>query len=319
MAYEPNSATGVVDMLQKIVTWLVTRGWTSNKSEAYGSGWRAHLSKNGVYVNLRALVNESSPFANASGGTYYGIALYVGTGYAEVAWNAQAGGPVLKTAGTKAGVFAKLTNGSIPSYHLFDDGNDNIFIVMEKSAGTFHYLSWGQMVKAGNYTGGLYFSGSQSGKDCGYYDSTQPPGGHGTYSNLPNHYVRADVDAFTGKWIATGAQDNDTYFSTGKSGCGLWYYRTQVPWDVPFYKNYESPNWYQQFQDHITSAMNQQINLLNPYIFVARDGGGYSLLGKIPCAFITNATTKGYDIASIFTIGSDVYMLFPNYAIKMVA
>ena len=271
MAHATNSATNPIDFLQQLVTWLVTRGWTSNLSQAEGSGWRAHLSKNGVFVNFRAFINEANQFQMGTTNAYTGISFYVGTGYnSGGAWNAQPGGPVVTGTSNHMGVVMRMTSGALPSFHLFDDGEDNITVVVEKSAGYFQHLGWGQLIKAGSFTGGAYFFGSDS---CyfGWNESYYCPFTNMSYDGQPIFYVLADVDSFTGKWVTCDTSSSHT----GKTAY------SPVQGRSTFANNTSIPGYGGYFQDHQTSTQNGQANLLPLRVYVARDTYGASLLGTV--------------------------------------
>jgi hypothetical protein len=57
-SYQTGISSSPTNLLQTLVTWLTNQGWTMDMSQADGSGWRAHLHKSGVYVNLRSAMNE---------------------------------------------------------------------------------------------------------------------------------------------------------------------------------------------------------------------------------------------------------------------
>ena len=137
-AYQTGVSSSPTNLLQTLVTWLVAQGWTSDSSASDGSGWRAHLHKSGVYVNMRAAANESIwPKTPGSGnwdsGAGYGIGLYLGDGYSgAAAWSQQSGRP-LRIDGSVSGCGINLPSGSVAAYHFFDDGADNITIVVGRA------------------------------------------------------------------------------------------------------------------------------------------------------------------------------------------
>ena len=185
-SYSTGAATGPIDLLQKLVAWLVAQGWTSNMSAAEGTGWRAHLSKGSVYVNLRASVGTDAATNTVWANTTYsiatlvGISIYTGTGYSGAsAWNAQAGGPI--AAGNAAGAILTAYASAMPSYHFFDDGADNIVVVCEKTTNVYSHMGWGpSLTKAGTWTGGAYFFGTM-----GYFNGMANNGYPGTTLTAP--------------------------------------------------------------------------------------------------------------------------------------
>lgn len=321
-AYQTGSATSSSDLLQKLVTWLVAQGWTQNRSQSEGTGWRAHLSKSGVYVNLRATPGSEYIWAHNLCRTpeRAGIGIYVGTGYnGSNAWNAQAGGPIGNGQTYTTGCMMQVV-GSILAYHFFDDGSDNIVVVIERTSGNFVYMGWGpSLIKAGTWTGGAYFFAPLSGYAGGEYEYSYPGAG-GTAAcpfatrdvvDCATSYVRADVDSFTGKWLGIVRETSTTPQGgyTGKRGqTSFSTYADQ--YGISSY----IPN-YVILQHRLTSAMNTQANLIPIRVFAERDTGGCSLLGDVPNIFMTNATANGFAPSTVYPLGSDNYMIFHNFAV----
>lgn len=318
-SYQPGSASSPTDLLQKLVTWLVAQGWTQNMSQAEGTGWRAHLSKGGVYVNMRATPGSETLWGYSINRSPQraGIGIYTGTGYnGSSAWNAQAGGPIGSGQTYTVGCIMQ-TGASILAYHFFDDGADNIVVVIERTAGVFGHMGWGpSIVKAGTWTGGAYFFAQLAGYSGGEYADSHP--GAGMTASCPfatadaiasaASFVRADVDSFTGKWVGIG------YCGASGPERGYTGKRGQTPFGG-FYGPETLLPVYTTFQNRLTSAMNAQANLLPIRVFVKRDAGGYSLIGDVPNIFLSNATENGFAPSTVYPLGSDNYMLFHNFAV----
>lgn len=323
-AYQTGTATSPTNLLQTLVTWLVAQGWTSNMSQADGTGWRAHLSKGSVYVNLRATPGSETVWAGGASSTanQIGIGLYTGTGYSGAsAWNAQAGGPIGSAVAYTVGAFMNLPVGSIVAYHFFDDGADNIVVVAERTSSNFTHLGWGtSLTKAGAWTGGGYFFASTSGFYASYTSVAYPGTPNGPSAHPPFSYgdsvsgccafVRADVDTFTGKWLGCGSVASAQQGYTGKRVASGYYNRSGVV-TMPS----EIPQYGASFQARITSAMNSQANLIPIRLFAQRDTAGYSLIGDVPNLVLTNATDNGYAAGTVYPLGADNWMIFPNFAV----
>src|SRR6185369_15629320 len=132
-AYQTGTATDPVDLLNTLATFLSGQGWTIDSNTTDGSGKRVHAHKGSDYVNLRAAVNEAI-WPNLSGSAFYGIGVYMGTGYnGSNGWAAQAGGPIKCGGSDTVGASMRLASGAITAYHLFDDGSDNITLVVERA------------------------------------------------------------------------------------------------------------------------------------------------------------------------------------------
>ena len=320
MAYQPGTATSPADLLQKLAAFLVSNGWTQDQSAVDGAGWRLHAHKGSVYVNLRAAVNEGtvSQFDDYYG-SWSGIALYVGDGYSSGStWKMQSGGPKNYSTPTRTlGAGMGLPQGAITGYHFFADATgDNIVVVVEKSAGVFTHLGWGtSLQKMGAWTGGPYFFAANNGYNMAYDLTANFPGKAysaecpGTYgcpysTDNPAMFVRADVDAFTGKWvgICTTTIGNNGY--TGKNGSSC------VPVNA-MAANSKAPS-YIKFLERLTGVMTGQSLLLPVRLLVARDTGGNSFLGAIPNVFLCNACAKGFTPATLYQWGTDSYRVFPG-------
>lgn len=314
MSYYTGTALSPTDLLQKLVGHLVAAGWTQNMSQAEGSGWRAHLSKSGVFVNFRAFVNES--FTS----TGYSICMNVGTGYASgSAWNAQAGTPVKSGTSTVVGVGMPLVNaGPYLNYHVFTDAADSVQIVLERTAGVFVHLGFGQTQKNGTWTGGAFFHGSvmwdnansTSSNYAGITTTSYCPGACNFY-NSATGFVRADVDTWTGKWLSMSVSTQAGYGYTGK--------RCLTPVKGNSEPDGQIPGYTGSWQGKMTSDMNGQANFLPVHLWAERDAGGASLLGNLPLVRLSNATAKGFSFGQEVHIGSDTWKVFPNFAVQKVA
>src|ERR1700683_2483042 len=327
--YANGSATSSTDAVQQLVTFLVAAGWTSDMSAAEGSGWRAHLHKDGNYVHLRAAENEQPWLVGY--GPAYAIDMYTGTAFdSGQAWNNQVSGAPIAAGGVNPiGVGMPLSAGPFSNYYFFTDaGGDNVVVVIEQTAGLFKVMGWGPSLnKAGAYTGGPYFFGSCSGFQTGFPATGSIPG-FTTTSNCPGGnadaltagctFVRADVDSFTGLWICCSATTTPNWGYTGKLGDSSVFapgLTTRGQFPVTAYVNQPYDFWRLQ-----TSDFDGRANLLPILLWVLRDGTttGFSLLGDIPNVFQANAVGNGFSDAEEYPIGANTYKLFPNFAVQKV-
>jgi hypothetical protein len=329
MPYQTGSASSATDLLQKLNTWLVASGWTSDRSASEGSGWTvtAHLGSN--FVNLRASENEVPSWASGFGVTHYGISMYLGTGFnSGNNWAGQAGGPQGNGTTDTIGVGMRLSAGPFSNYYFFaDSGGDNVVVVCEKTPGLFVYLGWGSSLKkAGSWTGGAYFFGSCSGfytsysfagaNTPGFTDTSDCPGTNLDAIGGGCGFVLADVDSFTGKWIGIYSSTGADQGYTGKTGQSSVLQKngsiSPQTWPVYAYSTTNSNFQYMQ-----TSQQDSRANLLPIFLWVNRDGTttGFSLLGSIPNSFCTNGVGHGFSNADEYVIGSDTYKMFPNFAV----
>lgn len=325
MAYQNGTATSPTDLLQKLATFLAANGWTQDMSQADGTGWRYHAHRSGVYVNIRTTINTTTAteyFTDQHSRTAGGACwqLYCGDGFSSGSdWRSQSGGPKnYTTPANTVGVGMQLPQGAITGYHFFaDETGDNIVVVVEKSAGVFVYCGWGvSLKKMGTWTGGAYFFANEAGYEISYdyagaypghaQTSGTPCASGGWYTqSYPATYVRADVDAFTGKWIGFGSTTIGYTGYTGKIG----YSCTPIKRAG---QNSNAPS-YAEYAKRLTSKMTGQSLMLPSRLLAARGADGVSFLGSVPNVFVCNACQKGYTPATVYPWGTDNYMVFPGH------
>lgn len=331
MSYQSGSASSTTDLLQTLVTWLVSIGWTQDRSASEGSGWTATLHKGSVYVNFRAAENEATVWQRENGTAGYALHTYLGTGFnGGNPFNNQAGAPV-GTISQPMGVGMQTSAGPFSNYYFFGDSTaDNIAVVLERTPGLFVHLGWGTSIqKAGSFTGGAYFFGSTSGYYASYpFAGAGSPGMTAT-ADCPGvnldpigaapAFVRADVDSFTGKWIGISSNASagtvTEQGSTGKPGdTSVRGLNSTMKQNFPVYAYTHQPY---QFEYEQTSELDGRVNLLPVILWVLRDSTstGFSMLGTIPNVFACNGVGNGFSNAEEYVLGSTTYKLFPNFAV----
>lgn len=329
MAYQTGTATDPNDLLQKLVTFLVANGWTQDMSQADGTGWRAHLHRGTTYVNLKGTTGAVNPWAHtvipAAAAGDASLHIYLGTGFSGAAnWNAQAGAPTLNGTSTNTGMSMPLPTGAITAYHFFtDSAGDNVVVVVEKTTGIFTHLGWGvSLTKAGTWIGGPYFFAVVHAYGFPSDSTTAPGAQNGPSAKAPfvygdsvnsaaSGFVRADVDAFTGKWLGCSNNTNQPSGGyTGKNGASEYRGNTAPPTDIPILE---------YFVERAFTTLNQQAILVPVRVWAARDAGGYSPLGTVPNIFYSIATDRGFSAGTEITLGADTYKVFPNFAVRKVS
>jgi hypothetical protein len=329
-SYQTGISSSPTNLLQAIVTWLVAQGWTEDASGAEGSGWRAHLHKGAVYVNFRAAMNESL-WPKATSGYWdkaagYGIGLYLGTGFAGAGgWHTQDGRPTRVDTST-SGCGMNLPSGSVAAYHFFDDGLDNIIIVVERSPGIFVHMGWGlRLVDMGVPEDFPYFFASSSA-----YQNTDPnptasrginltsyaPFTNGTVVNYyvnATGFVRVDAATFSGRWVGNGNESTSTFGYTGRFMVNPLNYAGMAAVDKGH------PN-YNYLIGRTNQAAFADALLLPLHAFILTDPGArYAPLGYPPNVFWCEAVGSGYAAGEIKQIGGLDYMLFPYFAVRKAA
>lgn len=177
MDYETGSATDAHDMLDKIRTFLVANGWTQNAYVSETYGYRLHVSRGALYINMFSCIG-ADPITNRTWtyATYQmsGIAVSPSTGYSasptgDKAWKNMPGAPAHSTAllsyadGIFACAVADIT-GAVSSYHLVADG-DQFIAAMEISSGVYRWIAFGRLNaygSIGSSPNGLYLCASSA-------------------------------------------------------------------------------------------------------------------------------------------------------------
>lgn len=331
MGFATGAAISPVDLLDKLQAFLVAQGWASNLYAVDGTGKRAHLNKDGLFVHLRSAIAENAWHSHYNSlPAASSIAMYITPGFSgSAAWDDQAGGPVTGDSNAwPIGVAMVLPPGPVLNYYFFATGDD-IVVVVEKSSGIYTHLGWGpSLTKFGTWTGGAYFFGA-----VGYYNSS-PGGGAGTRAGIEitadcpgaandafglcGCYVQAVVDSFTG-WISISSNNAPVFGFTGRIGTSSVPNQsgTGIRAEIPNYGrglNNTPPILTINLQ---TSRQDGRANLLPVTLWVLRDATttGFSPIGAIPNVFASNAVGNGFSKASEYVIGSDTYKLFPNFAV----
>jgi len=155
MDYESGTATDAHDMLDKIRAFLAANGWTQNGFVSETYGYRLHVSRGQMYVNLFSGIATDPISGNVWTSTTYrmsGIAVSPSTGYSasptgSKAWKNMPGAPAHSTTilsyadGIFACAVADMT-GAVASYHLAADG-DQFIAAMEVSPGAYRWIAFG--------------------------------------------------------------------------------------------------------------------------------------------------------------------------------
>jgi hypothetical protein len=338
--YETGISSSPTDLLQTLVSFLSAQGWTTDQSAASGSGWRAHLHKAGLYVNMRAAMNEliwpengtyHDALHSSTGG--YGIGLYLGDGYdSGDGWHEQSGAPVRLSDGSTAGCGANLPSGSVAAYHIFDDGADHIIVVVERSPGIFCFFGWGPALEpAGQPEAFPYFYGSSGAvlntivtpltDRTGIQLTAMPPMSHAdkedsSYGATTERihataYVRVDAATYSGRWISNNEGTDGGYGYTGRNmgnvlsiSPGGSLYTGQFP-------------FYYYLKDRAYQVAFAGALLLPIHNYVLTDPGArWAPIGWPPNVFWCEAVGNGYAAGSVYQVGGDDYMVFPHFAVR---
>ena len=145
MSYQTGTATGPADLMTKLNTFLTgAPGWTAALVSLGNS--RAVWSKAGVSAKVHVKWDT----------TNIGLSM-IQTYNGDVDWQSQGGGEFTSNVIT-AQRYVNLMTGPYPSYHFFED-DDYVHIVVERSTGVYRHMHFGQLLKLGDWIGGMYCQG----------------------------------------------------------------------------------------------------------------------------------------------------------------
>lgn len=337
--YQTGASTTPNAFLQVISAWLAAQGWTINLDTTVGSGRRLHAEKAGVFVNFRSCHNESA-FANTAGAGW-GLGMYLSGGYSGAsAWNAQPDAPLVNGGSNVVGVGCQLDPSLVDSYHFFDDGQDNIVLVIERPAGIYTHIAWGpRLVKCGYSSDVPYFSGGSPSRFAttntiasfhgrldtnGAAPMSQPMGATNLYGNV---YLRLPSALWSGsnRWASNGflgasgsdANQGLTGFDVRSSLFGRLGQSTGI---TATYREREYPSWL-SLRGIMVGATYPRSVLLPGYMWAPDPvTSRFIPLGYAPSVFGNDAVEAGAaDAATIVPIGGLDYMLFPAFAVRKAA
>lgn len=279
MAFQTGTASSPADLISLLATFAAANGWVVYTPT---SGYVFHNPSTGQYLGVSTNTNT--------------IILAGALGYSSGAgYNTQPGA-------TSHTARVNECAGPFKAYYFFS-GPGYIHIVVERSTNYFKHFMFGELEKAGSYTGGHYFDAtyhdmtenSSSSKNPNLPDNT----GHrylfdaGGYGSPFYGTLRLDYDGKSGNWLSRGSQgasttDNNAYKSVVR-------YRYSRYW--PFYFN--SP-----------SLFNQRTVLIPVDVFVGRGSNLFSPVGSVKDFRFLNI--KNFTPGEILTLGSDEWYVFPH-------
>ena len=339
--YETGISSSPTNLLQTLVSFLVAQGWTTDTSSSDGTGWKAILHKSGLYVCMKAAMDENLwPYVPGVGDGWhdigsggYGIGLYLADGYSGGSpWYEQSGRPVRSGDGSTIGAGANLPSGSVAAYHIFDDGADHVIVVVERSPGIFCYFGWGpELAAAGQPEAFPYFFGSSA----AVMNTTTTPGASVPGINLTAHapmshhnkavssytsatarihstgLVRVDAATFSDRWIG-----NTEFEGTGAEGYGYTGRLMMSSLSLEDPVGTGQMIGYNAIVDRVYQSAFAGALLLPLHNFCETDPGNrWAPIGWPPAIFWTEAVGHGYTPGDVYQTGGVDYMLFPHFAV----
>lgn len=334
--YETGSAPDINNLLGKLRTALAANGWTVNYNDLEGSsgGYRCHISKGGMTVNLRTGFNNEVPVANAAErssrqGTWrwnytwgYPVTAYrpnwlafnVGTGVnLSSSWHNQPGAPGASEA---KGLASMITcTGAISRYWLFIlDNPDTVVLIAETRPNKMEHIAFGRMVLTQNIAaGGEWFSGSR--RFCDHYSAPQELASSVLSPTAAGANTSAMFRVVDPGWLITDQLDgwNHTVMSPGvpnSYGPNAFWAVIGIP--VPD-SSIANPGG-NSFPNLINSAYldKEGRSILHPIsCWKYRDSGGLTLVGYIP--YIGRTSLQAYVAGDPIAGVGETYLAFPNH------
>lgn len=157
MAYETGTATGVLDLLDKLLAFAVANGWTQDDPR---SGGKMAFHRDNIFIAF----SYDTTTANAVG-LYQALAFAAATNPGAQANDSGNGFFNASFPYSNANIITSrhvaLGTVAFPSYHFFDsDTGPYLRVVVEVSAGSFRHFGFGKKISFGDgITGGEYCYG----------------------------------------------------------------------------------------------------------------------------------------------------------------
>lgn len=302
MATATGTYTDLHDFINKLQVFAAANGWTVNKFNL-GSGTisntEAYLQNGSQYVNIRGKITNTTV-------TRYNASIL--TDYPELeAWGStgfNGGSAIDAQPGTSAGVVTKVDWIVSPGlgYWFFSDGSTYVHAVAETVANEFEHFVFGEMDKAGSYTGGNYIDGTywQQGAstvadedDVAHsvcFDSL-----NGTAARVGMVYVSGPAGETFNGWRRLAGSSNGAQI-VGDEGQIIGSVRNKQPF-WPFI-GFSTPN-----------DFNDASPLFPIHLFLVRSSDLISPLGTVKDVRYLNI--QNFTPKDTITLGSDTYQLFP--------
>lgn len=271
MDYETGSATDPADLISKLGTFAAGDGWTVS-SVSGGVVFRKDTVVVGVATDSDEIFLRGAITYNSG-----------------AAWDAQT---------NNAGVTRDINCGAgpFPSYYFWsgaEDGNDYLHVTFEIATGIFRHFIFGEIVKSGSYTGGVYVDGTNWTTDTNqqnfpYNGSSQCLCDSDCFLTAKSHFW-ADYDSKANNWQPI-SNYND-YLTTRMVGSG------------------RANGWNDFVNTFGVTSWNLR-NIMAPmYYFANRSSSLRSPLGRVPN--MRRISLANLVPAEEITIGGDVWKVFP--------
>jgi hypothetical protein len=308
MSYQTGTSSSQQDFLNKMLTFLTANGWTQDDWDTVNKELAFHItSPASVYVSMRW-------DATASTG---GISIHHALGY--TGGNTPGNHPNDSGNGQKSGTpitsqrrLDRIGNGPFPNHYFFTDGPNPTaaYVVLEVEAGVYRHMSFGKLIKIGDWTGGEFACGHRWDPSTFAADNPRSNSHHLPFdATNTNHYNFADTihaeglpnqPGSPGRWLVSWA--GEIAMTNDGDGNARGYAIGGVR--DGFLQNAMGP--------YAANPNNGYVPLIPIQCWYREDfvtPDGWRLLGYAPDIRVVNI--KHMEPGDEFTVGSDTWKVFP--------
>lgn len=152
MSYQTGTATGAIDLLDKIRLFAIAEGWTVNRNTILAGSVELCINKGSNYINMKAAENVSLMVNADTDPNKYGIVINGSDGYDGGAdWDRQPGYARRDVTPSSTDQYHSLLPfvinfGPFPSYHFFSQNSgDCIYVEVEVATGIYLRMGFGSL------------------------------------------------------------------------------------------------------------------------------------------------------------------------------
>lgn len=160
MAFQTGSASSFADLLSQLSTFITANGWTEDERDNTNGDFA--FSKNSIFVSGRWEVGNEGIFSLHQATAFVSTATLPGdhTGDSGNGYNDNSSH--LDTDLDDERHVDLESNGPYPNYWFFekDSGSAYVHVVVEFTTGRFAHFGFGEIIKAGDWSGGEYCFGN---------------------------------------------------------------------------------------------------------------------------------------------------------------
>ncbi len=330
---QQSTYSGAGDLLDKMKTFLTANGWVSNEHIA---GDELYISKGSIFASMKVAAAAVNPWTTTSVG-YTDVAvnptIYLsGSDSYDIleTWDEQPGFPVNNEVKEVGVAMPDLNTGSSNYWFFLGTSPDAFYCVAQVGADAYRFLAFGELDKAGTYTGGQFITASRCRFDVANSTDYLPPfASADRTTEQQNCLVRVNHASFNG-WVGNGYSPS-TVSPNMCTGQGLVTTLQLITnaFDEDNYVSFQSLPNYAPKKDSTAPSVNyhslsqrafntgNQLSILLPVMgFMSRSdiSGGYSPLGKLPHCFYANMTNLNTD--TIYVYGAANYRIMATFSVQ---